>query len=275
MDRRQFLVGVTLSAGIAGSTPTLGQPASLEDTELVSSLPPLPSDLATNAEDKPAPYIDTNLVGTAAPTQTEIAMAYDILMASPKGAAPVDVAQYFLAVGAGAYGDSYRPFAREWPIRANPLIYHFFSATQTKPEGDTTAWCAAFVNWCIQRSWAKTDDEIGKAPGAFSQSGKPFADENLRSHGTNSASSGSFRCWTEVASPQRGDIVVFKDAGTDSLTRVCRGTGHVAFYLGVPRPGWVRVLGGNQTLIGSNGAVTVANMRTTAGSRFMKYVSPK
>src|SRR6202022_1898557 len=142
---------------------------------------------------------------------------------SPYGVGPIDVAQYFLAVGAGAYGQSYRSFIREWPIRANPLIFHFFSSTLTKPEGDTTAWCAAFVNWCLLRARATASEEIGKSPGFFSVSGKPFSDENIQNHSTNSASSGSFRCWDEVSPPKRGDIVVFKNSGTDALTPSCRG----------------------------------------------------
>lgn len=277
MHRRRFLIGTALSVGLGDIYSALAQITTtvLEDTQIISSLPPLPPDLASNATENPAPYTDTALVGTASPTDDEVKNAYDVLVNSPRGVAPVDIAQYFLAVGAGAYGQDYRAFAREWPVRANPMIYHFFSATQTRPEGDTTAWCAAFVNWCLLRSRATMADEIGKPPGAFSQSGKPFSDDNLKNHSTNSASSGSFRCWGDIISPQRGDIAVFKDADTDHLTRVCRGSGHVAFVLNVPRPGWVRVLGGNQSLKGSNGAVTVADMTTAPGSRFMKYVGIK
>jgi hypothetical protein len=274
MNRRTFMMA-GLSAGVASLSSAFGQVISEDDTRVLSAVPPLPGDLASNADQPPAPYTDTALVGTAPPTDDEIKKAFEILVNAPLGVAPVDIAQYFLAVGAGAYGEDYRPFAREWPVRANPLIYHFFSATQTKPEGDVTAWCAAFVNWCLLRSYAKTNDEIGKAPGAFSQGGKPFAVENLQAHSTNNASSGSFRCWDAIVSPRRGDIAVFKDSGTDRLTPMCRGSGHVAFFLSTQNPGWIRVLGGNQSLKGSNGAVTVADMKNTPGSRFFKYVAVK
>ncbi len=240
---------------------------------MVSELPPLPSDLAAKASDPPAPYAETAPVGTAKPSDGEINKANEILRRSPFGVPPIEIANYFLAVGAGAYGKELRPFAREWPERANPMIYHFFSSTLTKPEGDTTAWCAAFLNWCLLRSHAKTASEIGKSPGSFSSSGTPFPDDNIKNFSTHSASSGSFRCWDDVSAPKRGDIVVFKNPGTDGLTPVCRGQGHVAFFLDIPQSGWVRVLGGNQTDPGSGGAITVTDMRSGAGSRFMKYVA--
>jgi hypothetical protein len=274
MRRREVIIGAALSLA-GGYFPALAQTNSPDDTTMVSELPPLPRDLAANAADPPAPYTETALVGTKPPSQEEIQAAHDILIQSPFGVAPIDVAQYFLAVGAGAYGQAYRSYAREWPVRANPLIFHFFSSTLTKPEGDTTAWCAAFLNWCLLRARATSADEIGKSTGDYSPNGKPFPDENLRKYSTNNASSGSFRCWDELSSPNRGDIAVFKNAGTDALTAVCRGQGHVAFFLSIPRAGRVRVLGGNQSSPGSGGAITVADLGTGPGTRFMKFVSPK
>jgi CHAP domain len=273
MNRRQAIV--TALSAIAGLGPAFAQSPTPQDTLILGELPPLPPDLADKSAQPPAPYTETKWVGTQPPSQEEMGIARDLLIQSPFGVTPIDVAQYFLAVGAGAYGKEVRPFVREWPERANPMIFHFFSSTLTKPEGDTTAWCAAFMNWCLLRARAAASDEIGKSPGYFSLGGKPFSDENLRNHSTNNASSGSFRCWEDVSSPKRGDIAVFKNAGTDGLTAACRGQGHVTFFLSVPRAGWVRVLGGNQSDPGSGGAITVADMRTDAGSRFMKYVSPR
>ncbi|MDW9738324.1 CHAP domain-containing protein [Sinorhizobium meliloti] len=270
MDRRAFLL-------MAGSTAFLGtnkfgfsQP--VDDVVILGEVPPLPDDLLAKAGASPALYTDQEPVGTAKPKQQEVDAAYQILMDSPYACSPIEVAEYFLAVGSGAYGADLRKFAREWPERANPIIFHFFSSTQTKPEGDVTAWCAAFVNWCILRAHASDKGEIGKTPGMFSKSGKAFNVKNLKQHSTNSASSGSFRCWNETAEPKRGELVVFKNAGTDAATKKCLGQGHVAFYLSVPAAGVVRVLGGNQISAGSGGAVTVANMSTATGSRFMKYV---
>ena len=126
MDRRRFLGAVVVSSAIARSSPALAQGSSDTDIEVISSLPPLPADLEAYANEPPAPYIESSLTGTAPPTQDEIRRAYDILFSSPLGTAPVDVAQYFLAVAGGAYGEAARPFTREWPVRANPMIYHFF-----------------------------------------------------------------------------------------------------------------------------------------------------
>jgi CHAP domain len=273
MNRRSFLLGASIAA-VSDSFSAQAQVAS-SDISIVSPLPPLPADLAEKGSLSPAPYVETELVGTGRPTVDEINKAYDLLINAPVGGAPIDVAQYFLAVGTGAYGQEYRQFAREWPERANPLIFHFFSSTQTKPEGDVTPWCAAFLNWCLLRAHASSPDEIGQVPNFYIQKGKPFSGENLKRYSTNNASSGSFRCWNETSSPKRGDIVVLKDAGTDSLTPLCRGSGHVTFFIKVPTPGWVQALGGNQSERGSNGAITIANMSTLPGSRFMKYVAPR
>lgn len=275
MNRRNFLISASVSIAALTSRSSFAQVPADDQLQVLGALPPLPSDLKDKAASPPEPYTETALVGTAPPSKVEINTAYQILRNSPYDTTPITVAQYFLSVGAGAYGEALRPYAREWPIRANPMIFHFFSSTQTKPEGDTTAWCAAFVNWCLLRARAKKETQIGKAPGFFSQSGDPFDVADLKAHSTNSASSGSFRCWTKSAEPKVGDIVVFANKGTESLTPVCRGQGHVAFYLGTPASQRVRVLGGNQSLPGSNGAVTVAEASMAPGTRFLKIVSPK
>ena len=278
MDRRGFLMGAGLGlasqacpAYAQSSSSTPAAAALLSDITIVSLLPPLPPDLADKASEPPAMYPEISPVGTAPPSQKEVDIAYELLVNAPINTAPIEIAQYFLAIGSGAYGEEHRPFAREWPVRANPLIMHFFSSTQTKPEGDVTAWCAAFVNWCLLRAHASEPDEIGYTQGGYIRKGKPFGPENLTRFSTNNASSGSFRCWDEASSPQRGNIAVFKDAGTDALTKVCRGSGHVAFFVRIPSQGLVQVLGGNQSLPGSNGAITIANTSTRPGSRFMKY----
>lgn len=282
MNRRHFLLSAGAGLGAMSRTSqaftqslSTASTEVFSDTTIISELPPLPADLAASASLPPAAYGELTPVGTAPPTVNEIDRAYDILVNAPIGGAPIDVAQYFLSLGAGAYGADYRPFAREWPVRANPVIMHFFSSTQTKPEGDVTAWCAAFMNWCLLRSHAATAEEIGQTGTGYVKKGKPFTTNNLKRYSTNSAASGSFRCWDPITAPKRGDIVVFRNIGTDNLTEACQGTGHVAFFVKNPSPGVVQVLGGNQGLAGSNGAVTIANMSTLPTSRFMKYVSPK
>ena len=128
----------------------------------------------------------------------------------------------------GDFGEEYRPYAREWPEIWNPVIVEFFSSTHTKPSGDVTPWCAAFVNWCILR--AKSD----RTP------------SSSLSNGSRSASSGSFRSWGEKIHPNAtadlGDVVVFER--TDPILSA-KGFGHVGFYL-QQTDDLIHVLGGNQ-----------------------------
>jgi hypothetical protein len=272
MLRRDFFLGVTLIAASFPSMPAYAQDTA--DIELLDDLPPLPVDLQQYANEKPAQYLELAAVGTGKPSTREIGTAYDILVSSPFNCTPLDVAMHFYNLGKGTLGADKRGFAREWPRTANPLIFHFFSATGTKPEGDTTAWCAAFMNWCIMRSHAKSSDEIGKSPGTYSRSGKPLEVSNFELYATRSASSGSFRCWKAITNPSPGDIVVLADKGTQGLTALCLGKGHVTMFLKkTDRKDWIEVLGGNQTQEGSNGAVTRANQFIGSGSRFLKYVS--
>jgi hypothetical protein len=76
MDRRYFLVGAGISA-VSGVFPAFAQtpspaPAAVSDITIISALPPLPADLADQASQPPAPYTETQLVGTAPPTTDEI-----------------------------------------------------------------------------------------------------------------------------------------------------------------------------------------------------------
>ena len=271
MDRRHFIA----TAGAISITGLPKAALAADDMRIVSETPPLPKDLADKAASPPAPYIEVVAVGTAPPLDAEKLTAHQLLLDSPYQCRPLDVAQYFLALAQGEHGAEVRQYAREWPVRANPVIFHFFAATQTRPDGGETAWCAAFINWCILRSMASEKEEIGKSKGTFSVSGKAFNVNNMKHHSTNDAASGSFRCWQETSNPKPGEIVVFKNPGTDDLTKACKGQGHVAFFLSTPGASSVKVLGGNQTSPGSGGAVTLAESSTAPKSRFMKYVSLK
>src|SRR5688572_18898670 len=69
---------------------------------------------------------------------------------APRGTEPIAAARYFEALQElNDDGDAYNG---EWPVRANPVIVHFFMATKTTPAGDVTPWCAAFANYCLQLS---------------------------------------------------------------------------------------------------------------------------
>ena len=160
--------------------------------------------------------VGLRIFGTQPPKPAEIAKARALMAAAPEGGDPLAVARYFEALpDRNEDGES---FNAEWKVRSNPLIVMFFEATSYRPSDltDQTKWCAAFVNWCLRR--AGRDD-------------------------TNSASSGSFRCFGEkAATPGQGDLAVFKNTGQDEP---CRGSGHVAFWVGETDT-YVRTLGGNQ-----------------------------
>jgi hypothetical protein len=267
MLRRSFVsLPFLLVAGLSTSKAYSQEDAEME---IIGELPQLPDDLAEFASEPPAPYTDLAAVGTAKPKRQEAEEAYEILLNSPFGTNHVDVARYFLSLSG-----TQEKYRREWPIRANPLIYHFFSATQTRPEGDTTPWCAAALNWFLLRGRASKKEEIGQAPGLHSVGGLPFPQGNVNSFSTESAASGSFRCLKETKSPVVGHIAVLANKGTEDLTKYCRGQGHVAIFLKQIDQEKVQVIGGNQSEKGSNGAITLANINIGPGTRFLKFVSP-
>jgi len=274
LDRRQALklIGATAVTTVVGGRGIHAQESGIE---IEGPIPPLPGDLVALEGQAAAPYIETTSVGSGKPLPNEITDAYNILIASPFKCEPIDVAEYFLRLGQGELGSGLSQYAREWPERANPVIFHFFSSTRTQPAGDMTAWCAAFVNWCHLRANAKSIEEIGKAPGFFSQSGKPFGNDSLLRYSTNSASSGSFRCNPKTSEPVRGDLVVMANHGTEGTGSSCLGKGHVAFFVAKLPDNKVRMLGGNQTLAGSDGAVTLGKEGIGPGSRFFSFVKPR
>jgi len=230
----------------------MAQAGNVNAVEVEGALPPLPDDLAS-LESQPAfrQYDTVEIVGAAKPTVEEEEQGAQVTAGAPTNTSAYKVAQYFKDVGDGKTKKEWAKFSREWPVRANPVIMTFFKATETAPHGDITPWCAAFVNWCIAR---------GASPAGSTQ----FTEEQLAKT-TLSAASGSFRCWKDTATPQPGDLVVFAQTGTERF--VCSGTGHVGFFLGIADDGRIRVLGGNQTLSGTSGAVTVARFpKKGAGS---------
>lgn len=159
--------------------------------------------------------------GTQPPTSREAILAKRVLSSVPVGKSPIDVALYFLDVAAGKYGEELKPYTTAWPIRWNPVIVEFFTATNTTPSGDTTSWCAAFVNYCLLMAAKSKVLPLGSA--------EP----------THSAASRSFRTWaTTTTTPSAGDLVVFED-------RDSKGHGHVGFFL-KETPSSILVLGGNQ-----------------------------
>lgn len=204
-------------------------------------LPPLPPELkdAEGEEDFFSTDLSYQPLGKIDPGEEKKKFAMKIMREAPVDCAPIDVARYYRDLGLGkiaAFGEEGRPYARGWPRLYNPVVIEFFKATSLNPmelDGDATAWCAAFVNYCIARSRLKSKDQA-------------ISSKELAS-GTKSASSGSFRCFgKEVKEPKSGDIVVWALDGT--LGAKCLGQGHVGFFDGKTgdsgKPYYI--LGGNQ-----------------------------
>lgn len=97
----------------------------------------------------------------------------------------------------------------------NPRVLEYFKSTGNSwVKDDETAWCAAFVGFCLETSGRKSTGKL-----------------NARSYllyGTN------------TLKPQLGDIVVFWRISKNS------SYGHVAFYV-KEVDGYIYVLGGNQS----------------------------
>jgi uncharacterized protein (TIGR02594 family) len=158
------------------------------------------------------------VLGRERASDPEIITAESVIAKAPVNTTPSSVARYFLEVGKGTYGETWRPYVQGWPVRWNPVIVTFFQATKTVPMGDETSWCAAFVNWCFLRATQKV--------------------------ATDSASSGSFRSFGSVTlQPKMGDIVVLQRSAPK--TEVAGQQGHVGFFV-ADHGDEVEVLGGNQ-----------------------------
>lgn len=110
---------------------------------------------------------------------------------------------------------------------SNPEIMRYWAACDyDPPDGDETAWCSAAANHWMQKA------------------GVP---------GTRLPNARSWERWgSELNRPQLGCIVVFWRGSPTSWQ------GHVALYIGPGKPGYIKVLGGNQ----SNG-VSVAEYAET------------
>jgi hypothetical protein len=134
-------------------------------------------------------------------------------------------------------------FRGEWvnQTQANPLIWLLWVATNIPepPEGDETAWCSTFMNWCLWK--ASPAIPIERTRNAASQSflnwgtevwkrapGAPLTPDDVIAINDNA---------------RRGDICVFTDKSR-------RWLGHVAFFgrLNEKQPNThIDILGGNQS----------------------------
>lgn len=157
--------------------------------------------------------------GSHPATQAQIRAADNIIANMPTGPRPLDIAQAFYT----RYYNSDPHAISEWPRAEawNPLIARFFEATSLHTKQDTVAWCAAFVNWCLERAHRPATRDSG------SQS---FARTELFDVTTN---------------PVEGDIAVFTcyEKGTD----LSYGIGHVTFFKNFEDNQHFLAIGGNQS----------------------------
>lgn len=175
-------------------------------------------------EDVEAPFPSTSrLFGTKPALGPEEDKAREIFAKSPSKKSLLETAQYFERLKiSNAEGYMYNA---QWPNRWNPLIVGFYQPSNVKEslvykKGDTIPWCAAFINWCLQRGGYK---------------------------GTLNAMSGSFRLpppgfGKSTTNPKAGDIIVFRNVDSDEAKV---GFGHVGIFI-EKAPGGFMVLGGNQ-----------------------------
>ncbi len=178
-----------------------------------------------------------------------------------KRVTPYEVASYLATTVPDKFRMAWPESNPAHPTYANPLILRLFLSTKTVPMGDETAWCAAFVNWCLKRARIK---------GTASASSQSFSNSGW---GT--------RVWRqgEESLPSRaatGDIAVFR-------LRYDTSHGHVCFFKQISKtqPNSIEVLGGNQIrghgaarrhLIGTDtfrvdGDLALWEIRTASGLR--------
>jgi uncharacterized protein (TIGR02594 family) len=202
MDRRDLILNsLALTAVLATSS---GFAKAIDGADYSDFLGPLPA---------------MDLFGNKPATDVEVATSIRILDGAPRIGDLLAVARYFEAiVESNADGECYNA---AWSTRWNPVIVGFYMSTtitdkDVAKNGDTIAWCAAFVNWCLLIA-------------GFDATHNPM--------------SGSFRTYgTAVEEAKPGDIVVFKHRKR-KLAKA--GHGHVGLFVGYDGER-IRVLGGNQ-----------------------------
>ncbi|TAV74742.1 CHAP domain-containing protein [Rhizobium leguminosarum] len=165
-------------------------------------------------------------LGRIIPPPTDISWVETrrILSRAPRGTTPYEVASYFVEAVPPEYQMAWPEPNPAHPTFANPVILSFFLKTHTTPAGDTTPWCAAFMNWCLWRSGCP---QTGKANAvSFLKWGKPvwkLADGGM------------------PVGAKTGDVAVFRNQRNPAH-------GHVAFFVEISKKVDKRidVLGGNQ-----------------------------
>lgn len=106
----------------------------------------------------------------------------------------------------------------------HPTIIKYGTAVSLDMDTDEIPWCSSFVNWCFMASHLPR---------------------------TNSARARSWLKWgmrLPLSHPALGCVAVLKRGGRDQPGRsVVNAKGHVGFFIDLPTPYEVTILGGNQS----------------------------
>lgn len=155
--------------------------------------------------------------------------AQDQLDQASKARNPYAIAKYFVTSLPQKFQTAWPEPNPAHPTLANPVIVLFFLSTKTGPAGDTTPWCSAFMNWCLQTASPK-----------FSGTADAGSQSFVKNGGWGTEVWNKTDSWPPVDA-RRGDIAVFTDKSDPAH-------GHVAFFDGVTlrSPRHVDILGGNQ-----------------------------
>ena len=227
LSRRALAVGAPIAALVLGTRLSFAQEAELViGTDVGFDQLPLPPLVSLD---------DPQVYGYKKPTADQLAKAQKIMDETPKGPHPYDVAKSFIDRFAQLDPNA----IAQWPAPAswNPLVKGFFDATSLRAQNDMINWCAAFVNWCIERN-------------------------NIK--GTDSASSQSFVTsgrYGSTDTPSRGDLVVF--TCYDKQSGKSLGLGHVAFFEQDLGESKIRVIGGNQSADGHSSIISRRDYNTS------------
>jgi uncharacterized protein (TIGR02594 family) len=178
---------------------------------------------------------DAELFGFSKPNAEQLAKAKQIIDETPKGPSAYAIGKSFV----DRFFQKDPEAISQWPAPSawNPVVKEFFSATSLRANNDMIDWCAAFVNWCIERNNKK---------------------------GTNSAASQSFvtkDLYRKTDQPKEGDLVVFTCYEKQSGRNL--GLGHVAFFKEALGNDVIRVIGGNQSADGHKSIISPRKFLTT------------
>lgn len=163
------------------------------------------------------PSSNKQLFGSFPASNAQREKADQMIDNAPIGPRPINIAQYFIQ----KYSDDPKSISA-WPADEawNPLIVRFFDVAPQPRNTDTVPWCAAFMNWCLQRAHRPE---------------------------TKSASSQSFlstKLFADTQEPVFGDIVVFTCHDLSGNSLHC---GHVTFFNRRIDDKKMVVTGGNQS----------------------------